>query len=128
MKYVYYDDNRVLGFYDPEIHTNIPGPNFVITDEVWMAYLSDQGSYQVIAGQLVYTPVIPDPPTPEEVQAAALAALDEEYAPQRKMLWDYLNLTVNYWQDAEYATAIRAELDALEEEYNEKAGVIFNGG
>lgn len=127
MKYVHYNDNKVTGFYDPEIHQSIPEPNFAITDEVWMAYLSDQGSYQVIEGQLVYAPVIPDLPTPEEVQAAALAALDEEYAPQRKMLWDYLNLAVNYWQDTLTAGSIQGELDALEAEYNAKAGVIING-
>lgn len=127
MKYVHYVGNKVQGFYDPEIHQSIPEPNFAISEDAWMAYLSDQGSYQVIEGTLVYAPVIPDPPTPEEVQATALAALDAEYMPQRKVLWGYLNLAVNYWQDTVTADSIRGELDALEEEYNVKAGVIING-
>lgn len=127
MKYVHYNDNKVQGFFDPEIHRSVPEPNFAITDEVWTAYLSDQSSYQVIEGQLVYAPIIPDPPTPEEVKTAAMAALDEEYALRRKSLWEYLNLAVNYWQDTVAADSIRGELDALEEEYNAKAGVIYNG-
>jgi hypothetical protein len=124
MKYIHYNENKVLGFYDPEIHQSIPEPNFAITDDVWMAYLWDQGSYRVEGGALVYAPIVP---TAEEVQAQQLAALNAEYELRRRQLWDYLNLAVNYWQDATYAAEIRAELNSLEEEYNEKAGEIING-
>lgn len=123
MKYVHYDDNKVLGFYDPEIHQSIPEPNFTVTDDVWRVYLADQSSYQVMGGQLVYAPIVP---TVEEVQAKRLAALDAEYESKRKVLWDYLNLAVNYWQDGAYADEIRAALDALEAEYNARAGEIIN--
>ncbi len=128
MKYVHYNDTKVLGFYDPEVHRSIPEPSFAISDEVWMAYLADQSSYEVQGGQLVYAPVVPPEPTPAEMQVAALAALDAEYQPQRQQLWDYLNLAVNYWQDATFAADIRTELGALEAEYSTRVEAITNGG
>jgi hypothetical protein len=127
MKYVHHDNSKVLGFFDPEIHDYIPEPNFAISDEVWQAYLSDQASYSVIDGQLAYTPVVIPDPTPAEIMASKMTALDAEYAPQRKDLWDYLGLAVNYWQDTEAAASIRSELTALEDEYNAKVQVIVDG-
>lgn len=126
MKYVHYADYQVLGFYDPEIHASIPEPNFAISDDVWQAYLTDQAAYKVMADQLVYAPVIPPEPTPDEILTEKLAALDAEYDSQRKELWNYLNLAVNYWQDTSAADSIRAELTALEGEYNAKAEAIWN--
>lgn len=124
MKHIHFEDEKVLGIYDPEIHATIPEPNFPITDDVWQAFLSDQVSYRVAMGTLIYAPIIK---SQEEIRAEALAALDAEYTPQRKALWDYLNLAINYWQDPEAAASIRAELDALEAEYNMRAEAIFNG-
>lgn len=63
---------------------------------------------------------------PAVTKAQKLAALDAEYDPQRRQLWDYLGLAVNFWQDQEAATSIRAELTALENEYNQKAEAIAN--
>lgn len=40
MKYVNFDENgKILGFYDDEIHSNIPKPNAKITDEEWQEAL-----------------------------------------------------------------------------------------
>lgn len=35
MKYAYIIDNKLQGWYDTEIHTEIPTPNIEVTDEVW---------------------------------------------------------------------------------------------
>ena len=42
MKYVNYDakTNEILGFYDDEIHENIPEPNIEISDEEWREALN----------------------------------------------------------------------------------------
>lgn len=126
MKYVHYDGENVLGFYDPEVHAAIPEPNFTIDDDVWQAFLADQASYKVTGGQLVYAPVTPQEPTPEEIRNQKIAALDAEYDPQRQELWRYLSLAVNYWQDPVEADSIRAEITALEDKYNTKAGAIWD--
>lgn len=42
MKYVNFnkDTNEILGYYDDEIHKNIPTPNFKISNETWQQALS----------------------------------------------------------------------------------------
>ena len=35
MKYVHTENNKILGWYDDEIHTNIPTPNIEVTEKVW---------------------------------------------------------------------------------------------
>lgn len=35
MKYAHIIDNKLQGWYDSEIHTEIPTPNIEVTDEVW---------------------------------------------------------------------------------------------
>jgi hypothetical protein len=59
-------------------------------------------------------------------KAQKMNALNMEYEPQRLELERYLNLAINRWQDEAYAGEIRAELDALDEEYNQKAEAIWN--
>ena len=42
MKYAHLekDTNKLLGWYDKEIHTTIPTPNIEVTDEVWQESIS----------------------------------------------------------------------------------------
>ena len=42
MKYAHYDKNtkRLLGYYDDEIHNDIPEPNIEISDEEWREALN----------------------------------------------------------------------------------------
>ena len=46
MKYVNYDKekNRVLGYYDDEIHETIPTPNIEISDEDWLRALNENAN------------------------------------------------------------------------------------
>ena len=47
MKYVNYDKekNRVLGYYDDEIHETIPEPSFKISDEEWQKALEISANF-----------------------------------------------------------------------------------
>ena len=40
MKYAHIIDTKLQGWYDSEIHTNIPTPNIEVTDEVWQEALN----------------------------------------------------------------------------------------
>ena len=46
MKYAHYDKktNEILGYYDDEIHENIPTPNFEISNDVWQKALSENAN------------------------------------------------------------------------------------
>ena len=47
MKYVNYDKktNEILGYYDSEIHKNIPTPSIEISDEQWARAVSDGATH-----------------------------------------------------------------------------------
>ena len=47
MKYANYDKetNKILGFYDDEIHSSIPEPNIKISDDEWKKALSIGADY-----------------------------------------------------------------------------------
>jgi hypothetical protein len=46
MKYAHIDDNnKILGWYDTEIHTTIPTPNTEVTDEVWQEAININANY-----------------------------------------------------------------------------------
>jgi len=47
MKYAHYDSetNKLLGYYDSEIHNTIPEPNIELTDEEWKKYVNDNCNY-----------------------------------------------------------------------------------
>jgi len=40
MKYAYIIDTKLQGWYDSEIHTEIPTPNVKVTDDVWQEALN----------------------------------------------------------------------------------------
>ena len=40
MKYAHIIDTKLQGWYDSEIHTDIPTPNIEVTDEVWQEALN----------------------------------------------------------------------------------------
>ena len=54
MKYANYDKetNKILGFYDDEIHSSIPEPNIKISDEEWKKALSIGADY-IQNGELI---------------------------------------------------------------------------
>ena len=47
MKYAYLekDINKLLGWYDVKIHSEIPTPNIEVTDEVWQEALNTNANY-----------------------------------------------------------------------------------
>ena len=46
MKYVHFkkETNEILGYYDDEIHENIPTPNFEISNDAWRQALSENAN------------------------------------------------------------------------------------
>ena len=45
MKYAHIIDNKILGWYSNDIHSEIPTPNIEVTDEVWQEALSINANY-----------------------------------------------------------------------------------
>lgn len=95
----------------------------LLQNAISSGYSADDVEEREVTGE-EYRVIISNQPKTTDEQ---IVVLNAEYDPQRKALWDYLNLAVNYWQDADAAASIRVELDALEAEYNAKAEVIYNG-
>lgn len=60
------DKNEIIGFYQDDIHKNIPATSVLITEEIRQQYLSNQGKYILVDGQLVDAPPKePGPPPPK---------------------------------------------------------------
>lgn len=76
MKYAHYnkETNEILGFYDDEIHSDIPKPNIKITDEQWKEAISAGANY---AGnnKLIYKQ---KEPSAEDKKLAELAELEDQ--------------------------------------------------
>lgn len=55
MKYVNYDKdtNEIVGYYDDNIHTNIPEPNIAISNERWQEALAI-GANTIKDGKMIY--------------------------------------------------------------------------
>lgn len=77
MKYANYDKktNEILGYYDSEIHKNIPTPNIKISDEQWAKAVSD-GATHVNPETKTFSTKIEEPPIEQlrEAKTAELAA------------------------------------------------------
>lgn len=71
-----------------------------------------------------YIPKPPYVPTPEEVQASKLAAVDAEYAGKLDENKSAIIVAATVDQDDEYADELRAERQALQAEYIEKRSEI----
>lgn len=59
MKQAHYDQTtgEILGFYDTEIHNDIPTPVLDLTDEEWQTAISSR--HKVVNGTLVADPHVP---------------------------------------------------------------------
>lgn len=77
MKYVKYDkkSNEILGYYDSEIHKNIPTPNVEINEEQWIKAL-EMGTTHIDPKTLDLSIKIKEPPIEQlrEAKAAELAS------------------------------------------------------
>lgn len=71
-----------------------------------------------------YIPKPPYVPTPEEVQASKLATVDAEYAGKLDENKSAIIVAATVDQDEEYADELRAERQALQDEYIEKRSEI----
>ena len=76
MKYTHYDKdtNRILGYYDDEIHTIIPKPNIQITQKQWQEAISTGANY-VEEGKLIFKQ---KELSEQDKKQAKLAELDEQ--------------------------------------------------
>jgi len=46
MKYAHLDENnKLLGWYSPDVHENIPTPNIEVTEEAWQAALEVNANF-----------------------------------------------------------------------------------
>lgn len=77
MKYANYDKktNEILGYYDSEIHENIPAPNVEMSDEQWVKAL-EMGATHIDPKTLEPSIKIEEPPIEQlrEAKTAELAA------------------------------------------------------
>lgn len=60
MKQAHYNTQtgEILGFYDTEIHEDIPSPTLDLTDEQWQIAISSR--HKVVDGELVADPYVPN--------------------------------------------------------------------
>jgi hypothetical protein len=85
MKYAHLDNKKLLGWYDSEIHSNIPTPNVKVSNEMWQTAINI-GANAFVDGQFV----VKDFSTQEEKNQARIYELkqllkDSDY----KVLPDY---------------------------------------
>ena len=75
MKYANIENgtNKLLGWYDKEIHLEIPTPNIEVTDEVWQEALSINANYYE-NGKFI----VKDFRTPEEIEQEVQAQFRAE--------------------------------------------------
>lgn len=74
MKFIHYQaDGQIWGYYDPDIHSDIPSPNVQVSDEVWQECVQ-MGASHIDLNSL--TPIIPKP-QPPSLEALKRAKLDE---------------------------------------------------
>lgn len=77
MKYANYDKktNEILGYYDSEIHKNIPTPNVEISDEQWAKAISG-GATHINPETKAFSTKIEEPPIEQlrKIKTAELAA------------------------------------------------------
>ena len=75
MKYVNIENgtNKLLGWYDKEIHLEIPTPNIEVTDEVWQEALNINANYYE-NGKFI----VKDFRTPEEIEQEVQAQFRAE--------------------------------------------------
>lgn len=72
----------------------------------------------------MYIPKPPYIPTPEEVQASKLAAIDAEYSGKLEENKSSIIVAATVDQDEEYADELRVERQTLQAEYQEKRGEL----
>ncbi|MFI0396040.1 hypothetical protein [Paracoccus jiaweipingae] len=83
MKKAHYDEGgRIVGFYDPAIHADIPAPVVDIPDDAWAGHTGGTQVYHVdLSGAApAVAPYIPPPPSREDQRRSALAKIDAEHA------------------------------------------------
>ncbi|MBE3030104.1 hypothetical protein CCAL9344_07920 [Campylobacter sp. RM9344] len=76
MKYVNYDKttNKILGYYDDQIHTTIPTPNFQISDEIWQEAIDKNANKVDAKTKTLFFEA--KEPTLEDIKAKFLSDVD----------------------------------------------------
>jgi hypothetical protein len=108
MKYAHIDSNNfILGWYTPELHSNIPTPNVEVSDSTWKTALNNSHNHITAEGVTSFV----DPKTTEELAAEVRAErnyyLKHEVDPivTNPLRWEGLTLEKQQeWKD--YRTAL----------------------
>ena len=110
--YAHYDaeNGRILGFYTPDIHSEIPTPNLELSIEDWQRALG--------GGLIVQDGALVEAPRPEPTLAQRIAALTREYEPQFKELREAWVAVQAAGYGDEAVAEIGAEYQALIAEFN----------
>lgn len=75
MKYAHIIDNKLQGWYDTEIHTEIPTPNIEVTDEVWQEAINISANFY---DEATKTFIVKDFRTNEEVEQDRINAINSK--------------------------------------------------
>lgn len=84
MKLIHYKpDGQIWGYYDPNIHADIPTPNVAVSDEVWQECV-ERGATHISLDNL--TPILP-PPKPislDELKQQKLNEINAAFRAERE--------------------------------------------
>ena len=119
MFYANYDENtgEILGFYNDEIHQEIPEPYIELTNEEWGQAVS--GSYRVINGVFKeYTPPIIELTTAEKINRA-----QKEYLKKIEELREQY-IAANMNNDNESMEAIKEKYAFVLNDFNNLIGFL----
>ena len=83
MKYVHYGEKaqEILGYYDDEIHENIPEPNFQISDEGWRQAIDEGANFVDVKKKKLYR-VEPE----IDKKALQISELESEISETRELI------------------------------------------
>ena len=83
MKYAHYDEKaqEILGYYDDEIHENIPEPNFQISDEGWRQAIDEGANFVDVKKKKLYR-VEPE----IDKKALQISELESEISETRELI------------------------------------------
>lgn len=96
MKYAHIDtDNYILGWYTPEIHSNIPRPNVEVSEKVWMDALQYHHNHITNEG---FTSLF-DPRSAEEIIESDAGEVRRERYGKLKLKFDPIATNPFRWND-----------------------------
>jgi hypothetical protein len=98
MKKTHYDNTngKILGWYDPKIHKEIPSPNIEITDEKWQIAIDDQHNHITSVGVTSLVDFRTDYEKLEDAKILKLAEIESDYNAEITADISYMSKTFNF--------------------------------